>query len=196
MGIVEEFFHTFANQIQTKAVWIFILLIPFTAGFIWLLKKRRTKFRVLNAKTIAVCVVFGGYMGALFALTLSGREIGSAKKSFEWEPLWSYREAIFEGSRPLGIEIVSNILLFVPFGILMPIFFRSYEKVKAIVKAAAFLSLAIEVFQGITAIGLFEIDDVINNVLGTLIGIWVWNVGRDFMTGKHRKDGEFKLYDK
>ncbi len=84
MGIVEEFFHTFANQIQTKAVWIFILLIPFTAGFIWLLKKRRTKFRVLNAKTIAVCVVFGGYMGALFALTLSGREIGSAKKSFEW----------------------------------------------------------------------------------------------------------------
>lgn len=180
MRVVEEFLHSFINQIQTKAVWILILLIPFTAGFIWLLKRRRTKFRRLNAKNIAACVVFGGYMGALFALTLSGREIGSAKKSFEWEPLWSYRKVIFEGSCSLGIDIVSNILLFVPFGILMPFFFRSYEKLKVTVKAAAFLSLAIEVFQGITAIGLFEIDDVINNTLGALIGILVWNVKRSF----------------
>lgn len=178
MGIVEELFHAFINQIQTKAVWIFILIIPFTAGFVWLLKKRRTKFRRLNAKNIAACVVFGGYMGAVFALTLSGREFGSTGKSFEWEPLWSYREAIFEGNRPLGIEIVSNILLFIPFGILMPAFFRAYGKVKLIAKAAAILSLVIEITQGIASIGLFEFDDILSNTLGTLIGFGIWKMSR------------------
>lgn len=176
MEIIEEFFQSLFSRIQTKIVWIVTLIVPFTVFVLWLVKQRRTKFRVLNKKSAVLSVMLGGFLATLCSLTLLNREVGSVEKSFEWRPLWSYQEAILEGNRILGSEIVFNILLFIPFGILMAVFFKAYGNVKWTAKVATILSLIIELTQGGLKIGLFEFDDILNNVLGAVIGVWVWSL--------------------
>jgi glycopeptide antibiotics resistance protein len=68
-----------------------------------------------------------------------------------------------------GLNIVGNIVLLIPIGYLVPFVFRSLNWNKTIVFAIVFCGL-IETIQSIFKIGIFDIDDVILNVLGVLIG--------------------------
>ena len=84
---------------------------------------------------------------------------------YELIPFWSY------GDPSLRTEILLNVLLFIPVGILA-------GKWKVIPAAACF-SLLIEGTQLLTGRGLFEFDDVIHNTLGAVIGVLVvWSVNR------------------
>ena len=62
-----------------------------------------------------------------------------------------------------------NILLFVPFGYLLPSLFPSKRWWQVILLGLAF-SLTIELLQLITRLGYADVDDLINNTLGAAIG--------------------------
>jgi|GEM_PF-1829807 len=67
-------------------------------------------------------------------------------------------------------EIILNILLFVPFGYLMPTIFK-HARLIAVTSVWGFVvSLGIETTQLFTGLGIFDIDDLINNTLGTVCG--------------------------
>lgn len=61
--------------------------------------------------------------------------------------------------------IIPNVLLFVPFGL----FAGRLWGWKAIL-LGLFLSVCIETVQFIFALGFSEVDDVINNTIGTAVG--------------------------
>ena len=90
------------------------------------------------------------------------------------EPFWSYREA-FENGRivRLGVarSIALNIAITVPLGYLLPAVYRftKHKYVWTMITVLS-LSLATETIQYLTRTGLAETDDVINNLLGGLIG--------------------------
>jgi len=68
------------------------------------------------------------------------------------------------------INLLGNIIPFVPFGFLLPI---AYKKINSFVKvfAVGFLSvILIEVFQFITKLGSFDVDDIILNSIGIIVG--------------------------
>lgn len=65
-------------------------------------------------------------------------------------------------------QIVTNILMFIPVGILA----GSMWKWKGLLVAAG-LSMGIEVLQLISQKGLCEFDDVIHNTVGAAIGVWI-----------------------
>lgn len=83
---------------------------------------------------------------------------------------WTLR-AIAQGNRLLIREIFWNMVLFVPLGI--SFFFLLKKRILSSMLAGVLLSAAIEVTQLITHRGLFEWDDMVNNGLGTLIGICI-----------------------
>lgn len=68
-----------------------------------------------------------------------------------------------------GINLVGNIVLLVPVGFLVPLVFRNLNWQKALLLAAA-SGLTIEVLQVVLEVGIFDIDDVILNAFGFLIG--------------------------
>ena len=85
--------------------------------------------------------------------------------------MWSYRDLIAGKSTAKAdvIQNLQNIALFIPFGLFLPL-----KKWWRILLAALCFSAAIEAAQYVFALGLCELDDVISNTLGAMIGYWIW----------------------
>lgn len=74
-------------------------------------------------------------------------------------------------------NLVCNIVMFIPYGFLTPLFMKQckYMGVKVIV-SAALASICIEIFQYVTAFGLCDIDDLILNVISAILGYWIYRL--------------------
>ena len=68
-------------------------------------------------------------------------------------------------------NLAGNIGLLVPFGFLVPLVSEKITWQKTLALAVVFCSL-IELLQGILHTGIVDIDDVILNGLGIMIGYW------------------------
>jgi len=79
----------------------------------------------------------------------------------------------FKGLIIAGINIIGNIILLVPVGFLIPFIYRNITWKKTLV-LAILSGLVIETTQVILHVGIFDIDDVILNALGVMIGFWIF----------------------
>lgn len=85
-----------------------------------------------------------------------------------------------------GINLAGNIALLVPIGFLAPFVFRSMTWKRSVV--VGFLSgLSIEVMQTVLQVGIFDIDDVILNALGVVIGYWMFRSLAQWFRSKNYK---------
>lgn len=73
-------------------------------------------------------------------------------------------------------NILGNIFTFSPLGFLVPILFDKCKKVKKVFFVGLAVSLSIEVIQVVFRLGSGDIDDLILNVFGTIIGFWIYKV--------------------
>ena len=81
-------------------------------------------------------------------------------------------------------NLVGNVAIFVPFGFLLPwaeSVFRCWWKV--LINAFLFVS-GIEVFQLFSAFGAFDVDDILLNCFGAMLGYMV------FLVWEHRTGGK------
>lgn len=71
-------------------------------------------------------------------------------------------------------QIFLNILLFIPFGFMLSCYLYTYHRPQhlflPILLSGLFVSVSVELLQYLTSRGLTEIDDVINNTAGAIIG--------------------------
>jgi glycopeptide antibiotics resistance protein len=70
--------------------------------------------------------------------------------------------------------LIYNILAFVPLGILLPLISDKARNWRVVLLVGVIVSLSLEVIQLVTLLGEADIDDVILNVTGTLIGYGVF----------------------
>ena len=68
-----------------------------------------------------------------------------------------------------------NVILFVPFGFMIPVLWEKYNSMKETVTAGFCLSLMIELLQLLTYRAT-DINDLIANTLGTLLGYFVFRM--------------------
>lgn len=68
-------------------------------------------------------------------------------------------------------NLMCNLIIFIPYGFLVSLLWgkNSHKGIKVIV-SGCMLSIAIEILQYVTAFGQLDIDDVILNTLGVVIG--------------------------
>lgn len=71
-------------------------------------------------------------------------------------------------------NLAGNILVFSPMGILLPIFMQRKVGLIYIGGASFLLSLFIETVQLVFKIGVFDVDDLIMNTLGGILGYFVY----------------------
>lgn len=141
-------------------------VFAFVLAFGLVLWINRGRCRHGQAKVSAFPVAaFCMYAVILFTITFLSRESGSGD-GIDLE-LFS----------TLGINdrnnayVLENILLFVPYSFFAVIGFGRYRKVYRAFFLCLFTSLVIECLQYITARGVFQLDDILTNVLGGVLGI-------------------------
>ena len=115
------------------------------------------------------------YIFLLFCSTVFFRTSGDTRQ-YDFHPFWSY-------DRPeLLIENIMNVVVFVPVGFLLG--FRIQDSSFTIRKALLValmgcgISVTIEALQFFFMRGFSEVDDVMHNTLGCLIGFGVYAIGR------------------
>lgn len=105
------------------------------------------------------------YLTFLISVVILGRPCFSKHSSFE-TVFNTYKLFFLEKDYSYAYEIILNIALFIPWGIIVePI------KRKTSMLVILLLTLSVEVIQGITGTGLFELCDIANNFIGGLVGI-------------------------
>ena len=83
-------------------------------------------------------------------------------------PFWSHDPSL-EGYGHLHPEVILNVLIFIPVGVLLGCASDRMKWWKALLYGASF-SILIEVLQYVTRRGFAEFDDVFHNTLGCLLG--------------------------
>lgn len=103
------------------------------------------------------------YIFLIYCSTVIYRK-GYEGAGYELIPFWSYNDPI------LFVENVMNVVAFIPIGLLMAI---SQPNMKwwRLLLIGIFLSVGIEALQFFFVKGFSEVDDVIHNTLGCMIGI-------------------------
>ena len=117
--------------------------------------------------------LFVAYTIFIVWYTLLNREPRGAGRVFRPELFWAIRGWIVNPTVVNKVEAVQyllNILFFIPYGLLFP----WKDNWKRVFVTALVLSLLIELSQYIFNLGWCEVDDVISNTLGAMIGYWIW----------------------
>lgn len=70
----------------------------------------------------------------------------------------------------LNMEFLLNVLLFIPLGFFCPMISKTYEQVKNVLLIGAGFSFVIEISQLFTLHRATDINDIISNTLGVVIG--------------------------
>lgn len=97
-------------------------------------------------------------------------------------------------------NLVGNILVFAPMGILIPIMRKKKTGFFTVLASSFFLSLFIETVQLVFRVGVFDVDDLLMNTIGGGLGYVLFLLGklhfcRKYMPspkGKNRKKGKNK----
>ena len=84
-------------------------------------------------------------------------------------------------------NLAGNILAFVPFGVLFPMMRRKKSGLLDVFANALVLVLGIEVFQLFSAFGAFDVDDIILNCFGAVLGYIVYVRCRSLFPVLHKK---------
>lgn len=158
-----HFFHMYAGAGSGIGFLVFVLaLVP-------VIKHARTQKESLwrNRHALVGAAVFAClamYLYIAVGITLLSRREG-------YSAIINVRVfSTFSGSFTDRMYVYENILLFLPLGILLFILAKPFRNPFVSFLTGAAASLAIETMQALTRRGSFEVDDLLTNTLGMMIG--------------------------
>ena len=106
----------------------------------------------------------------------------------EIKRFWNYREQL--GYFVMLENLLGNVIIFVPFGFFLPMASR-YQSFFSTLYASFGFSLCVEVFQFVTRVGSFDVDDLLLNTIGGVMGHIIYliceSVGRKNVYKKKKK---------
>ena len=81
----------------------------------------------------------------------------------------------YDSRRDLLLNLIGNVGMFIPSGILLPILYKRLHSFWRVLAAGAIMSLCIELLQLPFAVRASDVDDLILNTLGVAIGYGICN---------------------
>ncbi len=81
----------------------------------------------------------------------------------------------YSSIRDIIRNVIGNVAMFIPSGIVLPIVYRKVNSFWKVVAAGAFLSLCIEILQLPFPSRTSDIDDLILNTLGVVVGYGIYS---------------------
>lgn len=112
-----------------------------------------------------ICLgLFTAYMYTMLQQTYFSRPPGSRNTvSLILGETW-------QGSVRSKAYVIENILMMIPFGVLLPRVLKPAENILCCIPLGFFFSVSLEYAQFLSRRGHMQVDDVVMNVIGTVIG--------------------------
>jgi len=154
------------------------------AGFIVWVKNHRedivvfSKICFFSYCLFLICVIIFKYPFDVLIKTLSEWNLDLIKEGVDTANLVPFRTIkmyvrYYDEIRGFD-NLFGNVLLFLPFGILIKPAFPKINNVGYVILHSFWFSLGIELFQLVTHFGAFDVDDLILNCLGAMLGYLVY----------------------
>ena len=140
---------------------IFFFILALVLCFV--LKGLKNGWKLLS-KIVLVEYIFLIYCSTVFFR--KNNDLGG----YSFIPFWSYEEIAY-GRHELLVENTMNVLAFLPIGLLLGLSFKCIRSMSVLLICLC-LSLSIEIMQFMFGRGFSEMDDLIHNTCGGLIGFW------------------------
>lgn len=119
-------------------------------------------------------VLLAEYIALVYSSTVFFRAIRN-RSDYDFTPFWSYA-AYMNGKEPNAlVENLANVIVFIPVGLLLGVAFRGVSWMK-VLGIGCGISVGIEILQLLFKRGFCELDDVMHNTLGCLIGYGVYRL--------------------
>ena len=154
-----------------------LILIIFLIGYFLVYKKILKGTKTIKKSQILLYSVSICYVVIVIGATFLSRMQDSIiyNEGFHFSLFSSYREAYHHIDAnmikdTLFRNLILNIMLFIPAGFLIPFYSDKLKKMYRVVLIGFLATVTIELTQHFNDYGVFEIDDVFNNTLGTLMG--------------------------
>ena len=135
-------------------------------------KFRKQKKVMIPTGRLLLCAVFIIYLVVVVGATMLRYRMHSFSGGIgEIYPLfYSYKEAWNHFSTREWRNIILNIMMFVPFGFLLPLVSKKFQAFWKTYLAGFLFTFLIEMTQLLFNLGICELDDFMNNTVGAMIG--------------------------
>lgn len=131
-------------------------------------KYEKIVFRILFAVYVLLVIYF------LFFAETTGRTISDRTYHYnlilfkEIKRFIVYRQQL--GMFAVTANLLGNVLIFLPFGMLVPFLTKRFKKFWSVVLLTFELSVLVELVQLVTKVGSCDVDDILLNTIGGMLG--------------------------
>lgn len=142
----------------------------------------------MKRKLLWLC--FGAYCAVmlwlLFGQRLGGLTFENYLQRLQWnlQPLrtikrfwWALLHSGQGGVRTHAfVNLAGNVVMFVPLGVFLPLCWKKQQRLWAFLLTAVAVIVLIELIQLVTLLGTCDVDDLILNMVGVLLGWIGWKI--------------------
>lgn len=162
-----KYIYTDILRILRHFPWALLIGIPLSLGLVGIVNVVRGR-RGKEKAPVLSATLFGSYLTAILLITFLSRESGN-RVGADWQlfSTWGINARN-------NAYVIENVLLFIPHG-----FFccQTFRKLRSFVRCTLFgmaVSLCIESLQLVTGRGFFQLDDILTNTVGTMLGCLIF----------------------
>ena len=173
--------HYFPEIFVNRIIISVIAFAVFCAVSIFLYKRQK-----FNKMQCAAAILLSLYIVVLLYFTVTGRyshEEYEYKINFFTSYRWFFQ---YNGEQVLR-QLLINFVMLMPVGFLLPVVIKAKHKYLITMALSLLLTVFIETMQLITKCGSFEVDDIINNFIGAVLGMLIYALCSKLLKSKINK---------
>ncbi|MBS4536937.1 VanZ family protein [Clostridium sp. D2Q-11] len=156
-----------------------------------------TKYRIMDVfmaillsfySLLLISILFLNYTRNIGAISISSNTTNFRLNAnfIPFKTITIYIQSFINGNLNKSIifqNLLGNLLLFSPMGILLPSLFKKLQKLKLFLLSLLIILISVEVGQLLTSSGSFDIDDIILNIAGAAFFYFLWslNISQRFL---------------
>ncbi len=160
-----------------QALIVMLAVIGLSYGA-YALYRRRSGGRTASVSPFIGIALLLGWLAVVMALTTFSR--GAHFEGWANLRLFSgYVSAWHQWSLSEWQLILFNVLMFAPLGFLLPLLGGRMRRFVPVLLVSLLVTLGIELFQTLTHRGIFELDDLFHNTLGSIAGYFLMSAIMD-----------------
>ena len=181
IGTIKTLPHYFPGIFAQRIVLSVLLLIALCILSVVLYRAGK-----YDKRQLIVSIVLSVYVVILLYFTVFGR-YSHPEYAYQIHIYKSYKHLLEQFDWQSIRQIIINIAMMIPVGFLLPVLIKNKYKYLLTLISALILILFIESMQLVMQCGTFEVDDVVNNLLGTAIGLMLYKI---FSTIYHKSKSQ------
>ena len=162
-GVLNDIFRRYLLIGPYWKLFTYLATIIFMRGMVARFKRKK-----MSASRCLLIVLLFFYLLTIYTSTVLARS--QRLRETEMLPLlWSWKSAL-SGRKYVQHMVIENIIMLMPIGLSLPLIFNRKRIVMRTIVCGFLFSLFIEVSQKLFRVGYYEMDDLINNTIGVIVG--------------------------